>query len=79
MWTCIVTLDADKTDVGTATASFTENGLTFTYSARLRVTVAQRDAFIAAAIAGRNVWRTRVVAEASYVTNLNNAFAAADI
>ena len=79
MWGCSVTLDRDKSDVGTATAVWTaEDQSTFTHSRRLRITIADRNAFIAEAQAARDAWETRKTAEAGYKANLEAAFAAAE-
>jgi hypothetical protein len=79
-WDATVTLDADKTDVETVTAVFTDtDATTFSYSARVRADAGGRDAFIAAAIAARNAWRTRKTGEAGYKANIDARFLTMDV
>lgn len=76
-WQCTVTLDADKTDVGTANAVFTDaDSSVFNHVERLRVTTADRNAFVGRAIAARDAWRTRKTSEATYKTSVESRFTA---
>jgi hypothetical protein len=61
VWTVSVVLDQDQPDVGTASATWTQGVdpaiKTFTYSSRVKVSVAEGNAFVAAAIAARDKWQ----------------------
>ena len=71
MWTATVKLDADKTDVGSATAVWNAGGPDeFTYSKRLKVTVAEGQAFAAEAVAARDEAAARAVREVALSTTL---------
>jgi len=77
-WVTNITIDPDKTNVGSVTAVFTDtDGSTFSASARGTITQANATAFVNAAIAGRNSWQTRKTSEGNDRTVLNNTFAAA--
>lgn len=79
-WATQVTLDRDKTDVASVSATFTDaDSTTFTHSARVEITSASRDAFIAEAIALRDDWQQRKSNEAGYETNVNNRFVELDV
>lgn len=71
-WTATVTLDADKTDVGTATAVW-NTGLAdqFTYTARIKQ--GQASAFIAAAKAAQSADVTKKSLEATFSASLTTA------
>lgn len=78
-WDVTVSLDNDKANVGRATATWTDPNTdygTFTHSARVEVSVAGRDAFIADAIAARDAWQTRRQDEIdkaqNVLTNINS-------
>lgn len=73
-WTGKVILDPDKSDVGTATATWNE-GLPdeFTYSRRAKLTVAERNAFVAEAKAALSVRDTQGTKETSLSANLTTA------
>ena len=65
-WTLTVGLDADKSDVGTVSATWTDPEYgDYTFSARGKLDSAGANAFVAAAIAKRNAWQTRKANEAS--------------
>lgn len=73
-WTGTVVLDADKTNVGTAYATWNAGQPDqFVYSRRARMTAAERDAFVLeakAALAAEQDKRTR---EATFSTSLTTA------
>lgn len=76
-WTVTVAIDPDKTNVGSASAVFTDtDGTTFAYSQRNIMTAVNANAFVAAAIAARNSWQTRKATEVSAQTTLVNDFTA---
>ncbi len=78
-WTGTVTLDADKADVGNATATFTDTDATeFSHSARVQLNAAGLASFVAAAKAARDAWKAKKVAEAPLVNNLVTALTEAD-
>jgi len=77
-WTAHVTLDADKNDVGSATATWNEGqGDEFAYSRRARVSQAEGQAFALEAIAARDAHELKAAREATLsaalATMLNNA------
>lgn len=78
-WTLDIQRDLDKADVGSVAATFVEQGTTepiFTKSKRIRLTVAERNAFFAEAYSERDAWRTRMAwetsNESSAATLMNN-------
>lgn len=76
-WDVTVSFDEDKTDVGTVTAVFTDTDLTvFSFSARIQSTIAARNAFCAAAVAARDLWKTKKTANAAAVTSVKARFTA---
>lgn len=78
-WSTNIRLDEGKTDVGTASATWMDptHG-TFTHAERVALTAANRDAFIARAIAARDTWLTRQGRQANLETNLLDALTAED-
>lgn len=79
-WTSTVTLDKDKSDVASVSATFTDTDLsTFTHSKRIKITAADRDAFIREAIALRDNWQLRKTDETGYENNVDNRFTELDI
>jgi hypothetical protein len=73
-------MDKDKSNVGVCAAVFTDvDTTTFSYSRRVKFTVAERNAFVADAIAERNAWQTRKTGEAGYVSNIEDRFVEVDI
>jgi hypothetical protein len=77
-WVLTVSLDPDKTDVGAATAIFTDtDGTQFTYSERLRATAGVVAPFRDRAIAARNTWQSRKTTQAGYITTFVTSFGAA--
>lgn len=80
-WTFIVTLDADKADVGTVHGVFvepTDAEAVFEFTERVRITATDRDAYLNRAFAARQAWRTRRAAEASYKANVEARAVATD-
>lgn len=74
-WVVNVTIDPDKTNVGTASAVFTDtDGSTFTATARATLIAANATSFVSQAIAARNAWQTRKTSEANDRTVLINDF-----
>jgi len=74
-WTVSVTLDADKTNVGTASAMWDADGDDeFTYSRRARVTDAEGDAFVAEAVAARDARAVRRERETELAAILQSKF-----
>lgn len=75
-WTTTITLDADKPDVGTATAVWNAGQADeFTYSRRARMTLAEGQAFAAEAIAARDADAAKKAQEASLAGTLANLLA----
>lgn len=74
MWKATVTLDNDKLDVGTAVAVWNE-GLedSFTYSRRVKITTAEKNAFVAEVKAALVVNQAKQAKEAEYSLLLTNA------
>lgn len=61
-WQISVQFDADQTDVGSVTGTWTDPLPTlgvFTHSMRVKANLAGLNSFIAAAIAARNVWQVK--------------------
>jgi len=70
-WTGYVTLDADKENVGTATAVWNEGEADeFPYSRRARVTQAEAEAFAAEAVAARDAREAQTGREATLALTL---------
>lgn len=70
-WTAEVTLDADKDDVGTATAVWNVGEADeFRYSRRARVTQAEAQAFAEEAIAARDAHEANAAQEANLSSTL---------
>lgn len=75
-WTATIVLDADKPDVGTATAVWNAGQADeFTYSRRARMTLAEGQAFAAEAIAARDADAAKKAQEASLAATLANLLA----
>lgn len=76
-WVITVSIDPDKTDVGSASAVFTDTDRTvFTYSTRDRLTAATATSFASAAIAARDTWQTQKTREINAVNTLVSRFTA---
>jgi len=73
-WQISVQLDSDSNDVGTISAKWTEVAGTFTYSLRVRKDADGVNTFVAAAIAARNVWQAKNIANVQAATVLLNKF-----
>lgn len=59
-WTIKIRYDADQDDVGSISATWTEQeDVDFTYSDRIKSNQAGANAFIAEAIAARDVWQDK--------------------
>ena len=72
-WTAEVIVDRDKSDVGTATATWDAGGPDeFTYSRRARVTGAEAQAFKVEAIAARDAELAARVADDGFSTTLQD-------
>lgn len=73
-WKAIVTLDPDKSDVGTAVAVWNE-GLSdeFTYQRRVKISNAEKTAFVAEAKAALLAEQGQTTKEADYSTQLTTA------
>jgi len=75
-WTTTITLDADKPDVGTATAVWNAGQADeFTYSRRAKVNLAEGRAFAAEAVAARKAAAARRTQEASLAGTLADLLA----
>jgi hypothetical protein len=78
-WVVSVSVDADKTNVGTATATFTDpvDNTPFTYSERALLTAGNAPGFVTRAVAARNAWQTTKTREtnaaSALVTNFGTA------
>lgn len=73
-WTSEVSLDADKTNVGWVTAIWNAGQATeFRYGARVRATMPELNAFVAAAKAALTAHQAKTAQEAIYVTTVTNA------
>ena len=62
MWEITVQYDADQDDVGTVSGTWTDPNPAlgvFTYSKRIKASVAGADAFVAEVIAARNAWQVK--------------------
>ena len=71
MWTATVTLDADKIDVGSATATWNAGEPDeFTFSRRVKVSAAEGRAFAAEAVAARDDALARAAREAPLAATL---------
>lgn len=58
-WVVTVEIDPDKTDVGRATAVFTDTDNTvFTYSQRAQLTAGNATTFASNAVTARNAWQS---------------------
>lgn len=76
-WTASITLDADKTDVGTATSTWNAGEATeFSYSRRVKVAVSEGKAFAAEAIAARDEAIAKRAREAALETTLTGMLTA---
>lgn len=74
-WVINFQLDADKGNVGTATAVFTDtNNTVFTFNRRTDTTPAAFQAFAQAAIAAKTSWLNLKQGEGVAITNLVAAF-----
>lgn len=79
-WVPTITLDADKTNVGSVSAIFTDTDeTTFTYGRRAKVSAADADAFVGEAIAGRNAWQEQKTRTAALVFNVTARFEELDV
>jgi hypothetical protein len=77
-WTIAVQFDADKTNVGSVTATFTDtDAAVFSFTQRLQSTAGVVTSFTAAAIAARNAWQAQKTRQNTAVTALKAAFVAA--
>ena len=77
-WVVSVSIDPDKTDVGSASAVFTDDdGTMFVYGTRAQLTAANATAFAAAAVTARNAWQALKTREANAMAALVNKFTAA--
>ena len=75
-WTATVILDADKSDVGTATAVWNAGQADeFHYSRRVKVNLAEGRAFAAEAVAARDVDVAKKAQETSLSGTLANLLA----
>lgn len=75
-WTCTVRLDEDKDTVGTATAVWDEGGpAEFSYSRRVKITMAEGHAFAEEAIAARDAFLQRRTDEANLSSTLEDIMA----
>ena len=76
-WKATVTLDADKTKVGTASATWNEGEPDeFTHSERVQVTVDEGKKFAAKAVAKRNAAVEKAEREAPLAVALTNILTA---
>lgn len=74
-WVLNLSIDTDKSNVGSATAVFTDgDGTTFTATARATLTSGNANSFASQSITARNAWQTRKTTEAADRTALVNAF-----
>jgi hypothetical protein len=74
-WVINFELDADKGNVGTATAVFTHTDNTmFNFNRRTDTTPAAFQAFVQAAIAAKQNWLNRKQSESVAITNLVTGF-----
>jgi len=73
-WTSKIVIDKDKTNVGQATAIWNAGQTDeFKYSRRVTFTVAEKNAFVAEAIAAKAARATLTTAEASFESQLTTA------
>jgi hypothetical protein len=78
-WSTTINIGADGT-YGTIVATFTDtDGSIYTRTANIAPTAQARDAFIAEAIAGRNVWRTQKTTNATFKANVDARFTSLDV
>ena len=78
-WIITVNLDYDQEDVGTVTGTWTDTALgAFTYSKRVKATNDGANAFVAEAIAARNIWQGKQQANINGTAVVLNKINAAD-
>ena len=71
MWVATLRLDDDKLDVGTATATWNAGEVDeFTYSKRVKVTVAEGRAFATEAVAAKRAVLARIARETPLAATL---------
>jgi hypothetical protein len=78
-WVATINIGDDGTS-GTISATFTDaDSSTYTRTANIAATTQARDAFIAEAIAGRNLWRTQKTTNANFKANVESRFTQLDV
>lgn len=77
-WVINISIDPDKTSVGSATAVYTDaDGSTFSASGRATMTGANANAFANQSVAARNAWQGRKNTEATARNTMVNSFTTA--
>lgn len=73
-WTGTIALDADKPDVGVATAVWNTGQVDqFTYARRAKMNVADKNAFVSEAHVALTAFQTLTAAQAGFATTLTTA------